>query len=153
MAEGHLLELVCGLILGLEVAILAGGVGSRLSEETVVKPKPMVEIGGQPILWHVMMHYAHYGFDEFAIALAPVFAWLWIKLGDYVRLNKDLITQVIDSPKSFRVLFDYPLKRRIQGGSQPCFFRCFRLRSRRLLRSTSNKCSDRALCNLTLWFR
>jgi glucose-1-phosphate cytidylyltransferase len=53
----------------MKVAILAGGVGSRLSEETVVKPKPMVEIGGQPILWHIMMHYSHYGFDEFAIAL------------------------------------------------------------------------------------
>jgi glucose-1-phosphate cytidylyltransferase len=48
---------------------LAGGVGSRLSEETVVKPKPMVEIGGRPILWHIMRHYDHYGFKEFAIAL------------------------------------------------------------------------------------
>ena len=53
----------------LKVAILAGGVGSRLSEETVIKPKPMVEIGGQPILWHIMMHYSHYGFNEFVIAL------------------------------------------------------------------------------------
>ena len=49
--------------------ILAGGRGSRLSEETDLKPKPMVEIGGRPILWHVMKHYAHYSFIEFYIAL------------------------------------------------------------------------------------
>ncbi len=52
-----------------KVALLAGGVGSRLSEETVTKPKPMVEIGGKPILWHIMKYYAHFGFDQFVIAL------------------------------------------------------------------------------------
>jgi glucose-1-phosphate cytidylyltransferase len=51
------------------VAILAGGLGSRLAEETVFKPKPMVEIGGIPIMWHIMSHYASYGFNDFAIAL------------------------------------------------------------------------------------
>jgi glucose-1-phosphate cytidylyltransferase len=53
----------------MKVGILAGGVGSRLAEETDVKPKPMVTIGGQPILWHIMMHYSHYGLNEFAVAL------------------------------------------------------------------------------------
>lgn len=53
----------------MKVAILAGGVGTRLAEETQVKPKPMIEIGGQPIIWHIMKHYAHYGFKEFVIAL------------------------------------------------------------------------------------
>jgi glucose-1-phosphate cytidylyltransferase len=53
----------------MKVGILAGGVGSRLSEETKVKPKPMVEIGGRPILWHILMHYAGFGFNEFSIAL------------------------------------------------------------------------------------
>lgn len=53
----------------MKVAILAGGVGTRLVEETEVKPKPMVEIGGQPILWHIMKHYSHYGFSDFVIAL------------------------------------------------------------------------------------
>jgi len=53
----------------MKIVILAGGLGTRLSEETVVKPKPMVEIGGQPILWHIMKIYAHYGFNEFVICL------------------------------------------------------------------------------------
>lgn len=53
----------------MKVAILAGGVGSRLSEETVVKPKPMVEVGGRPILWHIMKGYASQGFRDFVIAL------------------------------------------------------------------------------------
>ena len=53
----------------MKVVILAGGFGTRLSEETEVRPKPMVEIGGQPILWHIMKHYAHYGLKEFFIAL------------------------------------------------------------------------------------
>lgn len=51
----------------MKVLILAGGLGSRLSEETTLKPKPMVEIGGKPILWHVMKIYSHYGFNEFII--------------------------------------------------------------------------------------
>lgn len=51
----------------MKVLILAGGLGSRLSEETTLKPKPMVEIGGKPILWHIMKIYSHYGFNEFII--------------------------------------------------------------------------------------
>lgn len=53
----------------MKVAILAGGLGTRLSEETTVKPKPMVEIGGKPMLWHIMNIYAAYGHKEFVIAL------------------------------------------------------------------------------------
>ena len=53
----------------MKCAILAGGFGSRLSEETITKPKPMVEIGGQPILWHIMKHYSQFGFDDFTLAL------------------------------------------------------------------------------------
>jgi glucose-1-phosphate cytidylyltransferase len=53
----------------MKVAILAGGLGSRLQEETSVRPKPMVEIGGKPILWHILNIYAAHGFDEFVIAL------------------------------------------------------------------------------------
>ena len=53
----------------MKVVILAGGLGSRLAEETRLVPKPMVEIGGKPILWHIMSHYAQFGFDDFVIAL------------------------------------------------------------------------------------
>ncbi|MEH6409399.1 MAG: glucose-1-phosphate cytidylyltransferase [Hyphomonas sp.] len=51
----------------MKVLILAGGFGTRLSEETTVRPKPMVEVGGYPILWHIMKCYAHYGFNEFVV--------------------------------------------------------------------------------------
>jgi len=53
----------------MKTVILAGGMGTRLQEETVVRPKPMVEIGGKPILWHIMKHYAHHGFQEFFVGL------------------------------------------------------------------------------------
>jgi glucose-1-phosphate cytidylyltransferase len=53
----------------MKVAILAGGLGTRLAEETEVRPKPMVEIGDRPILWHILKHYSHYGFAEFFVAL------------------------------------------------------------------------------------
>ncbi|MDB5259225.1 MAG: glucose-phosphate cytidylyltransferase [Candidatus Taylorbacteria bacterium] len=53
----------------MKVVILAGGLGTRLSEETHIKPKPMVEIGGKPILWHIMKIYSHYGYNEFIICL------------------------------------------------------------------------------------
>ncbi len=53
----------------MRVVILAGGLGTRLQEETTIKPKPMVEIGGRPILWHIMKHYAHYDLREFIVAL------------------------------------------------------------------------------------
>ena len=53
----------------MKVLILAGGYGTRLSEETELRPKPMVEIGGKPILWHIMKLYSHYGFNDFVILL------------------------------------------------------------------------------------
>jgi glucose-1-phosphate cytidylyltransferase len=53
----------------MKVVILAGGLGTRLQDETAVKPKPMVEIGGRPMLWHIMTHYSRHGFKEFCVAL------------------------------------------------------------------------------------
>jgi glucose-1-phosphate cytidylyltransferase len=61
----------------MKVAILAGGVGSRLSEETLLRPKPMVEIGERPIVWHIMKHYAHFGHNDFVIAAGYK--------GDYIK--------------------------------------------------------------------
>lgn len=53
----------------MKVVVLAGGLGTRLAEETELKPKPMVEVGGHPILWHILKHYGHFGFREFCVAL------------------------------------------------------------------------------------
>src|SRR5687767_1960441 len=53
----------------MKAVILAGGQGTRISEESHVRPKPMIEIGGRPILWHIMKIYSHYGINEFVICL------------------------------------------------------------------------------------
>jgi glucose-1-phosphate cytidylyltransferase len=53
----------------MKAVILAGGLGSRLSEETVAKPKPLIEIGGRPLLWHIMKIYSHFGFNDFVVCL------------------------------------------------------------------------------------
>ena len=58
----------------MKVVLLAGGFGTRISEESQFKPKPMIEIGGKPILWHIMKEYAYYGFDEFIILPLPQMA-------------------------------------------------------------------------------
>lgn len=74
----------------MKVAILAGGVGTRLAEETAVKPKPMVEVGGRPILWHIMKHYAHYGHEEFVLALGYKGEQIKKYMMDYCALQSDL---------------------------------------------------------------
>ncbi len=51
----------------MKVVILAGGLGTRISEESHLRPKPMIEIGGKPILWHIMKNYSHFGFNDFVI--------------------------------------------------------------------------------------
>jgi glucose-1-phosphate cytidylyltransferase len=74
----------------MKVAILAGGLGTRLAEETEVKPKPMVEIGGKPILWHIMNHYAHYGYRDFAIALGYKGDYIKRWMRDFSSLQSDM---------------------------------------------------------------
>ena len=75
----------------MKVGLLAGGFGTRLAEETEIRPKPMVEIGGHPILWHIMRHYAHYGFNEFAIALGYKGEYIKKYFADYCSLDGDLL--------------------------------------------------------------
>ena len=78
----------------MKVAILAGGYGTRLAEETEIRPKPMVEIGGKPILWHIMMHYYHYGFKDFYIALGYKGDYIkrWMK--EYSTLDGHMTVQI-----------------------------------------------------------
>jgi glucose-1-phosphate cytidylyltransferase len=80
----------------MKVAILAGGVGSRLQEETEVRPKPMVEIGGRPILWHIMKHYAHYDFNDFLIALGYKGEVIKRWMLEYSTLQGDLTISLHD---------------------------------------------------------
>ena len=74
----------------MKVGILAGGHGTRLAEETEIKPKPMVEIGGRPILWHIMMHYSCFGFRDFVIALGYKGEVIKRYMVDYCSLNSNL---------------------------------------------------------------
>ena len=74
----------------MKVAILAGGFGSRLSEETEVRPKPMVEIGGMPILWHIMKQYDQAGFREFVVALGYKGEYIKRYMVDYCSVADDL---------------------------------------------------------------
>lgn len=80
----------------MRVVILAGGSGSRLSEETVIRPKPMVEIGGRPILWHIMRHYAHYDLDEFVVALGYKGDYIKRYFTEYTHLASDLTVDLSD---------------------------------------------------------
>jgi glucose-1-phosphate cytidylyltransferase len=80
----------------MKVGILAGGLGSRLAEETETKPKPMVEIGGRPILWHIMKYYAHFGYNEFAVALGYKGEIIKRWVVDYASLMTDLSVDVRD---------------------------------------------------------
>jgi len=74
----------------MKVAILAGGAGTRLAEETETKPKPMVEIGQRPVLWHIMKHYSYYGYNEFVIALGYKGEYIKKYLIDYCSLHSNL---------------------------------------------------------------
>lgn len=73
----------------MKTIILCGGMGTRLREETEYKPKPMVEIGGRPILWHIMKHYSHYGYNEFVLALGYKGDVIRDYFFNYYKYNRD----------------------------------------------------------------
>ena len=74
----------------MKVVILAGGFGTRISEESVLKPKPMLEIGGKPILWHIMKEYSHYGYHDFIICCGYKQHVIKEWFADYYLYNSDV---------------------------------------------------------------
>ena len=74
----------------MKTVILAGGLGTRISEESHLKPKPMIEIGGRPILWHIMTLYSHYGFNDFIVCLGYKGYVVKEYFSNYVLHNADL---------------------------------------------------------------
>jgi glucose-1-phosphate cytidylyltransferase len=78
----------------MKAVILAGGMGTRLSEETEIKPKPMVQIGGRPILWHIMKHLSHFGVKEFVVALGYKGEMIKQYFADFSRINSDFTVQL-----------------------------------------------------------
>ena len=81
----------------MKVVILAGGFGSRLSEETDVKPKPMIEIGGMPILWHIMKIYSSYGFNEFIILLGYKGYVIKEYFANYLMHKSDISVNLVEN--------------------------------------------------------
>ena len=78
------------------VVILCGGMGTRLSEQTEARPKPMVEIGGRPILWHIMKHYGRHGFNEFSLALGYKGEQIKRYFLDFYALGQDFTVSLAD---------------------------------------------------------
>lgn len=81
----------------MKVVILAGGLGTRIAEETVARPKPMVEIGGRPILWHIMKFYASYGFNEFIVCLGYRGYMIKEYFANYLLHNSDLTIDLAEN--------------------------------------------------------
>jgi glucose-1-phosphate cytidylyltransferase len=81
----------------MKAVILAGGLGTRLSEETVTKPKPMVEIGGKPILWHIMKIYSHYGINEFIVCLGYKGYVIKEYFANYFKHQSDITFNIKDN--------------------------------------------------------
>ena len=81
----------------MKVLILAGGLGSRLSEETGLKPKPMVEIGNKPILWHIMKTYSYYGFNDFIILLGYKGYVIKEYFANYYLHNSDITFDFVEN--------------------------------------------------------
>ena len=83
----------------MKVVILAGGFGTRISEESHLKPKPMIEIGAQPILWHIMKYYSHFGYNEFIICLGYKGYYIKEYFADYYLHLSDITFDFCDYNK------------------------------------------------------
>jgi len=94
----------------MKVLILAGGLGSRLSEETTIKPKPMVEIGGKPILWHIMKIYSHQGFNEFVILCGYKGYMIKEYFANYARYMADMTIDVLNNTSVYHLKYAEPWK-------------------------------------------
>ncbi|MBM1175252.1 glucose-1-phosphate cytidylyltransferase [Microvirga arabica] len=89
----------------MKVVIFAGGYGSRLAEETVLRPKPMVEIGGRPIIWHIMKIYSHYGFNEFVVLAGYKADYIKQYFLQFSQMNSDFTVDV----RTGEILWSRPL--------------------------------------------
>ena len=92
----------------MKVVLLAGGLGSRLSEETHLRPKPMVEIGGNPILWHIMQMYARHGLDEFIVCLGYKGYYIKEYFANFVLHRSDLTIDLADGSMTLARAEDMP---------------------------------------------
>lgn len=86
---------------GLQAVILAGGLGSRLQEETGTRPKPMVEIGRRPIMWHIMKTFSHYGVDRFIVCLGYLGYVIVEYFSNYHLHNADVTVDLADNSVEF----------------------------------------------------
>ena len=87
----------------MQVVILAGGFGTRISEESYLKPKPMIEIGGMPILWHIMKNYSEHGFNEFIICCGYKQQYIKDFFNDYFLHHSDVTFDFTNSTNRMRV--------------------------------------------------
>jgi len=94
----------------MKVVILAGGFGTRISEESHLKPKPMVEIGEKPILWHIMKIYSHYGFNEFVICLGYKAYAIKEFFSDYYLHTSDVTFDLSDNTMTVHNNYSEPWK-------------------------------------------
>src|SRR3982750_4457131 len=85
----------------MKTVILAGGLGTRISEESHLRPKPMIEIGGRPILWHIMTHYSRHGFNDFVICLGYRGYMIKEYFANYVLHNADVTVDMATNAVSY----------------------------------------------------
>ena len=91
----------------MKVVLLSGGFGSRISEESVFKPKPMIEIGGMPILWHIMKEYAYYGHKEFIICAGYKQEYIKEWFANYFLYNSDVTFNFCNGKNEMTVHHSY----------------------------------------------